>query len=97
MISIVIDRGSISIEGEATVHCVAELHAGLTAALAQVGETFEVHLDKLEALDLIGAQVLLALRNKVGAGHVTFTGWPPHIGQLLAVAGLTSSLPARGT
>ena len=95
MIHIVTDGNSISIEGEATVHSVTEFHAGLSCALALVGETFEVRLNKLEALDLIGAQVLLAMRNKVGAEHVTFSGWPDHLAKLLCVVGLNSSLRAR--
>jgi hypothetical protein len=84
----VADARTLELEGEATIHGGAELRAELEAALPSLPGAFVVRTERLEALDLVGAQLLLAVRRSRPAGAVTFAGWPPAVADFLRGSGL---------
>jgi hypothetical protein len=86
----VLDPGTLELEGEATINFAQELHAELAAALRELPGPFEVQTGRLEALDLVGAQILLSLRQTLGGDRVRFSGWAPRIAEFLATAGLAA-------
>jgi hypothetical protein len=84
----VIDHRTVALDAEATIHFAQELKAEVTLALARLPGPFVVRADRLEALDLVGAQILLSLRSTLAPGRVTFQGWPAPIAAFLATCGL---------
>jgi hypothetical protein len=81
--------GTLTLDGEATINFARELHDALAAAVPGLAGPFVIEAGRLEALDLVGAQILLSFRASFAPGLVRFTGWPAAIADFLKTAGLT--------
>jgi anti-anti-sigma regulatory factor len=79
---------ALRLEGEATVHFAQQLHDALREAFARPRGPVVIEVQGLEALDLLGAQILVALRAGLPAGAVAFTGWQGPVAEFLETAGL---------
>jgi anti-anti-sigma regulatory factor len=82
----------VRLAGDATIGCARDLHDGLAHLVLPPSGTVVVKVDELEALDVAGAQVLIAFRRAVGPERVVFEGWPKPIADVLAVTGMASLL-----
>jgi anti-anti-sigma regulatory factor len=85
-----IEGNTLQLRGEATVHGAETLREQLSRALAPVSGPVLVDTGSLEALDVLGAQVLLAWRASLEPGRLHFTGWPPPILTFLKTSGLAA-------
>ena len=90
----VINQGErhLEISGDATVFEADKLHTALAGLrLASEGE-ISVELGNLEALDVAGAQILIAFRRYLGATRVSLHNLPAHIVDTLKLGGLERHL-----
>jgi hypothetical protein len=85
-----VEGNTLRLSGEATIHCARELHDELSAALKGLTGPVTVRADELQALDLLGAQVLLAVRASLAPTPVSFEGWSKPIADFLKTAGLSA-------
>jgi anti-anti-sigma regulatory factor len=85
-----IEGNTLRLSGEAVIHCAQELHDELAAALPRLSPSEAIVFDvsQLDALDLLGAQILLAARARLDARRVRFIGWSVPINLFLTTSGL---------
>jgi ABC-type transporter Mla MlaB component len=82
----------LEISGDATVYEADKLYAALTALrLASKGE-IRIDLANLAALDVAGAQILIAFRRHLGATRVSLNNFPAHILDTVKLGGLDRHL-----
>lgn len=82
------ENQTLELDGEATLNFARELHVELSAAVKKVTGPIIIQAERLEALDVIGAQILLALRQSLVPGRVRFVGWSVPITEFLRASGL---------
>ena len=87
--------GDLAVGGEATVQNARELKRALSALQVQgEAEPLRVDLSGLEALDVAGAQVLVAWRRHLGPDRVRFRRCRPEIAQFVWGSGLHAGICA---
>jgi anti-anti-sigma regulatory factor len=88
---------ALAVSGEATVANARELQRALAATPVRGlagGAPIDVDLGGLEALDVAGAQLLVAWRRQHGAAHVRFRACRPEVARFIAGCGLASAFCA---
>jgi len=85
-------EGEFRIHGNATVYEVEDLHKKLIVSIRHRSGPLTISLEGLSALDLAGAQVLLALRRTVGPERLRYREIPETIRTMLERSGLLDAL-----
>jgi anti-anti-sigma regulatory factor len=83
-----IDAGQVRLTGQATIYFAEDLKRELARAIAQTQQPLSIDLGGLDALDMAGAQLLVALRRTYGPARVSFTNCPEPILEVLVLSGL---------
>lgn len=78
----------ISISGEATVFQANTLHGALAGLSLAPQGNISIDLHGLEAIDVSGAQILVAFRRHLGAARVSFHSLPAHVLDTLKLGGM---------
>jgi anti-anti-sigma regulatory factor len=90
---IAIEANVVRVTGQAVIHCASEFHAELAAALPRIARLegpIVMDVAQLDAMDVVGAQILLAARAQLDARRVRFEGWPGPIAAFLDTCGLAA-------